>query len=72
MRDVTAADIVDLALRAKPELIIHVGNLPATAEALRDLLAAPAPAGSLKPMGACAWPTVATRLRVCGAAESQG
>jgi hypothetical protein len=40
MRDVTAADIVDLALRAKPELIIHVGNLPATAEAVRDLLAA--------------------------------
>ena len=40
MRDVTAAEIVDLALRAKPELIIHVGNLPATAEALRDLLSA--------------------------------
>jgi hypothetical protein len=40
MRDVTAADIVDLALRAKPELIIHGGNLPASAEALRDLLAA--------------------------------
>jgi putative DNA primase/helicase len=40
MRDVTAADIVDFALREKPELIIHVGNLPATAEALRDLLSA--------------------------------
>ena len=30
--------IVDLA--PKPELIIHDGNLPATAEALRDLFAA--------------------------------
>ena len=36
----TAAEIVDLALRPKPELVIHAGNLPATAEALRDLLAA--------------------------------
>jgi hypothetical protein len=35
----TAAEIVDLALQ-KPELVIHGGNLPATAEALRDLLAA--------------------------------
>jgi hypothetical protein len=35
-----AAEIVDLALKPKPELIIHAGNLPATAEALRDLLAA--------------------------------
>jgi hypothetical protein len=33
------AEIVDLALRANPELIVHGGNLPATAEALRDLLA---------------------------------
>ena len=44
MRDMTeqcpAAEIVDLALKPKPELIIHAGNLPATAEALRDLLAA--------------------------------
>ena len=44
MRDRTgpraAAEIVDLALKPKPELIIHAGNLPATAEALRDLLAA--------------------------------
>ena len=40
MRDGTAAEIVDLALRPKPELVIHAGNLPATAEALRDLLAA--------------------------------
>ena len=43
MRDATAqraAAIVDLALKPKPELIIHAGNLPATAEALRDLLAA--------------------------------
>ena len=39
MRDGTAAEIVDLALK-KPELVIHSGNLPATAEALRDLLAA--------------------------------
>jgi hypothetical protein len=40
MRDRTTAEIVDLALKPKPELIIHGGNLPATAEALRDLLAA--------------------------------
>jgi hypothetical protein len=40
MRDGTAAEIVDLALQPKPELVIHGGNLPATAEALRDLLAA--------------------------------
>ena len=40
MRDGTAAEIVDLALKPKPELVIHAGNLPATAEALRDLLAA--------------------------------
>jgi hypothetical protein len=35
------AEFVDLALKPKPELIIHAGNLPATAEALGDLLAAP-------------------------------
>jgi len=35
-----AAEIVDLALKPKPELIVHPGNLPATAEALRDLLSA--------------------------------
>jgi putative DNA primase/helicase len=40
VRDGTAAEIVDLALKSKPELIIHGGNLPATAEALRDLFAA--------------------------------
>jgi hypothetical protein len=40
MRDATAAEIVDLALKPKPELVIHRGNLPATAEGLRDLLAA--------------------------------
>jgi hypothetical protein len=40
MRDRTTAEIVDLALKAKPELIIHAGNLPATAEGLRDLFAA--------------------------------
>ena len=28
------------SLNAKPELIVHAGNLPATAEGLRDLLAA--------------------------------
>jgi hypothetical protein len=39
MRDGPAAEIVDLALN-KPELLVHAGNLPATAEALRDLLAA--------------------------------
>ena len=40
MREGTAAEVVDLTLRPKPELVIHAGNLPATAEALRDLLAA--------------------------------
>jgi hypothetical protein len=40
MRDATATEFVDLALKPKPELIIHAGNLPATAEALCDLLAA--------------------------------
>jgi hypothetical protein len=44
VRDMTeqraAAEIVDLAFKTKPELIIHAGNLPATAEDLRDLLAA--------------------------------
>ena len=35
-----AAAIIDLALNPKPELIVHAGNLPATAEGLRDLLAA--------------------------------
>jgi len=44
MRDLTeqcaAAEIVDLTLKPKPELIIHAGNLPATAEGLRDLFAA--------------------------------
>jgi len=39
MDDRIAAKIVDLALK-KTELIIHTGNLPASAEALRDLLAA--------------------------------
>src|SRR5690242_11630138 len=39
MDDRTAAEFVDLALD-KTELIIHTGNLPASAEALRDLLAA--------------------------------
>src|SRR5262249_9236587 len=44
MRDGTvrgaAAEIVDLALKPKPEVIVHPGNLPGTAECLRDLLAA--------------------------------
>ena len=40
MRDEVAAEIVDLALKAKVELIVHGGDLPATAEALRDLFAA--------------------------------
>jgi hypothetical protein len=39
MLDLNAAEIVDLALHSKRELIIHAGNLPATAEALRNLLA---------------------------------
>jgi hypothetical protein len=39
MSNWTAAEILDLAL-AKPELLIHPGDLPATAEALRDLFAA--------------------------------
>jgi hypothetical protein len=34
-----AATIVDLALRQKPELIIQSGDLPATVEALREVLA---------------------------------
>jgi putative DNA primase/helicase len=40
MRDGTAAEIVELALTPKPELMIYAGDLPATATALRDLLAA--------------------------------
>jgi hypothetical protein len=40
MREKTAAEIVDLTLKVKPELIVYLGDLPATAEALRDLLAA--------------------------------
>src|SRR5262249_6853974 len=40
MREKTTAEIVDLALKGKPELIVYSGDLPATAEALRDLLAA--------------------------------
>jgi hypothetical protein len=35
----SAADVVELALVTKPELVIHGGSLPSTAEALRDLLA---------------------------------
>lgn len=35
----SAAELVELALIFKPELVIHGGNLPATAEAVRDLLA---------------------------------
>jgi hypothetical protein len=33
-------DFVDRALAPKPDLIVHASNLPATAEALRDLFAA--------------------------------
>src|SRR5215470_8214320 len=33
-------NFVDRALAPKPDLIIHASDLPATAEALRDLLAA--------------------------------
>ena len=32
------AEIIDIGL-AKPELVIHYGDLPATAEALRDVIA---------------------------------
>ncbi len=39
MSEGTAAEILDLAL-ARPELLVHPGDLPATAEALRDLFAA--------------------------------
>ena len=42
MRDAplrSAAEIVDFALESKPELTVHAGNLPATAAAIRDLLA---------------------------------
>jgi hypothetical protein len=35
----TAAEIIELALKQKPELIIQGGDLPATVRALRDLLA---------------------------------
>jgi hypothetical protein len=35
----TPAEIVDSALETKPKLLIHNGNLPSSAEALRDLLA---------------------------------
>ncbi len=37
--DATAVEIVDLALRPKPELVVQRGSLPDTAEAVRDLLA---------------------------------
>lgn len=36
----SAAEIVNLALKPKPELVVYPGDLPATAEALRDTLAA--------------------------------
>jgi putative DNA primase/helicase len=39
VHDATAAEIVELAL-TKPELMVHSSNLPASAEALRDLFAA--------------------------------
>lgn len=38
MRESTKAEIVDFAVK-KSELVIHAGNLPASAEDLRDLLA---------------------------------
>jgi hypothetical protein len=38
--DAAAAEIFDLAHKHKPELVTHAGNLPATAEELRDSLAA--------------------------------
>jgi Bifunctional DNA primase/polymerase, N-terminal len=40
VRPKAAARFVELALKPKPELLVHSGNLPATAETLRDLLAA--------------------------------
>jgi hypothetical protein len=40
MRDGTAGEIVDFALKPKPELMIYAGDLPAAAAALRDLFAA--------------------------------
>jgi hypothetical protein len=39
MPDGSSAEIIDLALRTKPELVVHAGDLPATAAAVRDLLA---------------------------------
>jgi hypothetical protein len=36
---IDAKEFVDFALRPKPELVVHAGDLPATAEAVRDLLA---------------------------------
>ena len=50
MDDGVAAEIVDLALN-KPELIVRGSNLPATAEALRNLFAK---SGKLFDRGACA------------------
>ena len=40
MVDGSGAEIVNLALKPKPELIVYPGDLPATTEALRDTLAA--------------------------------
>jgi putative DNA primase/helicase len=60
-------NFVDRALAPKPDLIVHAGDLPATAEALRDLLAASGrlfdrgmPVRIIKP--ADAGPPSATRL----------
>jgi hypothetical protein len=39
MAEASSAEIIDLALRTKPELVVHTGDLPATAAAVRDLLA---------------------------------
>jgi hypothetical protein len=77
----TARDIVDVALQPKQELLIHNGNLPSTAESLRDLLGTsnrlfergvPVRLVRCCPrMEACAPPTVTIEKQVSGAAASR-
>ena len=39
MYDMAAEEVVELAFKRKPELVLHSRNLPSSAEAVRDLLA---------------------------------
>jgi hypothetical protein len=39
MLDGTPLEIVNLALKPKPELVVYSGDLPATAEAVRNIIA---------------------------------